>query len=180
MTRKIPVCKTCGKEGHYAFQCWNKMRSKPIKSRSKASLKKKVGKVLSKKNERKTVIERLDRTVSRIVRIGNADSRGFCTCYTCGRKLPWSEMDCGHFFKRGHINTRFDLMNVVPQCRVCNRVLNGNYKVFEKKMRKDLTEQEYASLERRAYCSNKPSTMELKILLSALEKYLSNLEQTAL
>jgi Bacteriophage Lambda NinG protein. len=39
-------------------------------------------------------------------------------------------MDCGHFVKRGYMNTRWDLDNLRVQCTRCNRFLDGNQDEF--------------------------------------------------
>lgn len=60
--------------------------------------------------------------ISLIVRKG-ASKNGLTECYTCLRKYPWNEMDCGHFW---HDKLDFDRRNLKPQCVLCNKGLQGN------------------------------------------------------
>jgi hypothetical protein len=62
------------------------------------------------------------------------NSNGFCRCYTCDVIKLASEMDCGHFEKRGDYSTRWTEENSRPQCRKCNRDLYGNLEEFAKRL----------------------------------------------
>lgn len=74
---------------------------------------------------RAKLIKKLDRVFSEYVRKKHADQNGFCTCITCSKKFHYKNIDAGHFVSRRHIITRYDEMNVFPQCKYCNRFLNG-------------------------------------------------------
>ena len=67
-----------------------------------------------------------DKVFSQYIRLKDADSNGYCRCISCGVIKPYSEMDAGHFVGRGKKNTRYDTRNVHPQCRKCNRFMEGN------------------------------------------------------
>ena len=41
-------------------------------------------------------------------------------CVTCGKLLPWKQMDAGHFIPRYYGTTLFDERNVHLQCKHCN------------------------------------------------------------
>ena len=74
--------------------------------------------------------------MSEYVRQKNADYRGYVSCYTCGVKKNWKEMDCGHF---RHIDALdFTLDAIRPQCTRCNRNLSGNLGVFAVKLIKEI------------------------------------------
>lgn len=117
---KEPKCKICGKNGHYAYQCWQKPRKLPTKSRLNAiQTKKAINYISSSKTKRKTLIKQLDDVCSKICRLSEADKIGKVSCYTCGRRYHWKDMDCGHWIKRGKFATRWELDNVRPQCHRC-------------------------------------------------------------
>ena len=61
---------------------------------------------------RKKLIARLDKVFSQWVRRKDADHRGYVECWTCGKVLPWSRVDAGHFQSRAKFSTRWDEMNV--------------------------------------------------------------------
>lgn len=57
----------------------------------------------------------LDREVSKKVRARDKK------CVTCGTRR---NLTCSHYFKRGFMNTRFDLRNCNAQCARCNKLHN--------------------------------------------------------
>ena len=58
-----------------------------------------------------TITNRLDRLVSKIVRLRDP------VCITCGST---ETAQCGHYISRVFIATRFDLSNCFRQCSACN------------------------------------------------------------
>lgn len=128
--KKLPKCPYCGGP-HYGYACWrNPKRKSAFKShfkRLERTQKKKMGNLVSKReNDRKRVVERLDEVVSRYVRQYFADKNGICDCYTCGKRLPWKGMDCGHCISRRYMATRFELDNMRPQCLTAKSNLEKN------------------------------------------------------
>ena len=81
--------------------------------------------------ERQMLLQDLDYTFSRLVRMTEADGKnGLCKCFTCKRVQHWSVMDCGHFVSRKFTQTRFLKLNCRVQCKECNQQKNGNLEVF--------------------------------------------------
>ena len=74
---------------------------------------------------RSKLIKKLDRVFSEYIRLNHANNQGYCTCITCNKNFHYKNIDAGHFVSRRHILTRFDELNVFPQCKYCNRFLNG-------------------------------------------------------
>ena len=68
------------------------------------------------------------------IRQSNADSRGYCTCYTCGNSAPWKEIQAGHGIGGRTNAVLFDEEIVKPQCVACNIFLRGNYTIFTTKL----------------------------------------------
>lgn len=68
---------------------------------------------------RKGLIEALDEVTSLIVRRRDGQ------CVTCGEARP-QFLTCSHFYKRRHLNTRWDLRNCHCQCMRCNELHNEN------------------------------------------------------
>ena len=79
---------------------------------------------------RQNLINDLDWTFSRIVRLRAADAYGNCECVTCGTKKHWSLIQAGHYQKRGNMGLRFDFRNVRCQCKNCNEVKGGEISAF--------------------------------------------------
>lgn len=118
-------------------------RYKPLKSYShlttRVGLKrtpfKSTGSILKRSAIRKappTNQKTLDAIVSKVVRLGSANTQGFVRCATCPAVKHWKEMQCGHFQKRGNLMTRYDMQNLAPQCEDCNCFKDGEQEVFAK------------------------------------------------
>lgn len=105
-----------------------------------------------KKLTRSQLIKNIDKLVSMRVRYGSAtrDKEGtfWCTCISCGRKLPLSMVDCGHFIARGCLPLRFDLGNVKPECQRCNRFSPDHLTGYAYRIVKDKGERELNRLVR--------------------------------
>ena len=145
--KKLPVCKYCGKVGHYEAFCYQKnkilyQRKKekekmgllPSKTACNPSLSVKRYKVSSRKRMSKTeasrrrkLIKELDRLTSLYIRYSYADKSGYVNCYTCGKRLPYRYVDNGHWQSRRYQQTRWDLDNCRPQCRTC---LTGDAELY--------------------------------------------------
>jgi hypothetical protein len=76
------------------------------------------------------VYNTLDPLFSLYIRLKHANYQGYCQCVTCGAIKHYKEMDCGHFVGRESWGTRFDEMNVGPQCTSCNRYQEGKKAAF--------------------------------------------------
>lgn len=167
---KKPVCKYCGKEGHYEYQCYKKMALKRSESLKKVSKPKKaISRVSSDSKRRRELIKQLDMICSLIVRKGSADKNGNVTCYICGARGHWKNFDCGHYCKRGYMHTRWDLDDLRCCCVVCNRVLNGNYELYTKKLVEEIGESGVQKLWDKAYKTDKITTVELEEKLKKLK-----------
>ncbi len=76
----------------------------------------------------------IDREFSRYVRLRNADSRGYATCFTCGATKHWKEVDAGHFMSRAAMSTRWHELNVQFQCKPCNGFRSGEQYKFAQEL----------------------------------------------
>ena len=168
--RKTPKCKNCGGY-HYTYQCWSKKQT-TTKTVTKT-------KKTTTSYDRQRLINELDTAVSLYVRQKGADKHGFNYCYTCGGKYHWKDMDCGHYIKRRYLQTRWDLNNVRPQCRACNRLKNGNYRVYEPRLCQELGTDFVQKMWDRALKAEKISTPMLSIMLEDIKKKYKNLQKQA-
>lgn len=140
--KKLPVCKICGGP-HYQYACFkNPKRKAAFKAHfrgvERTKKKKMSNGTFTEQDRRKDLIYKLDLVVSRYVRQYYADKNGICTCYTCGKRIPWKGADCSHFISRRFNGTRFDLDNLRVCCQYCNRVLHGNLDEYKKHLIKDI------------------------------------------
>lgn len=78
-------------------------------------------KVATKKKRKPNLVAKLDRIFSKYIRLRDVMPNGYFMCISCGRIKPYEKGDCGHFFSRKHMATRFDEDNCSAECRSCNR-----------------------------------------------------------
>lgn len=83
----------------------------------------------------------LDAIFSKFIRLSHADSSGNCTCYTCGKVLPWKQIQNGHFISRSYLATRWHENNCRPQDVGCNVYGNGKPLDFEEHLKRELGDQ---------------------------------------
>lgn len=99
----------------------------------------------AKKPTRSKLVKKLDVVFSQYVRLSASDSRGFCTCVTCGKVGHWKQggMQAGHFMSRKHYSTRWDENNVKVQCVACNVYRAGEQYKFSKYLGDNLADSLY-------------------------------------
>jgi hypothetical protein len=80
--------------------------------------------------KRSTYVETLDSVFSHYLRQKYADENGYVRCYTCDKTFHWKDIQCGHYFSRVSLATRWSESNCRPQCSGCNVAQHGNYPIF--------------------------------------------------
>lgn len=194
--KKIKKCSYCGAiNSHWSYQCYQKNKilyqrkkekekllGKPSKTASNTGLTQKRHKVSSRKKmpsyeqkERKRLIKELDKYYSIYVRYSASDKNGYTTCYTSGIKLPWRQLDAGHWQSRRYQQTRWDLDNIRPQSRFDNRNLGGNYKVYTPKLTAELGITKVEEIKFKAHNGGKMTTMDMEEKLMEIKKKLNDL-----
>ena len=86
--------------------------------------------------------------ISLFVRTSHADRYGICTCYTCGVRTPWKEIQAGHAVAGRGNAVLFDTRIIKPQCPQCNIFKHGNYQVFVPKLINEIGQDLYEEIER--------------------------------
>jgi hypothetical protein len=71
---------------------------------------------------------------SQWIRRKDADEGGTVECFTCGKRMHWSEAHAGHALPGRHNAVLLDPEIVRVQCPVCNIWKGGNYPVFTAKL----------------------------------------------
>ena len=89
-----------------------KKKEKPLPLFEKAGIK------IKKKPDLKA---RLDKEFSLYIRLRDTMPNGFFKCVSCGQIKPFEQADCGHYWSRRHMSTRYDEDNCHAECRSCNR-----------------------------------------------------------
>ena len=67
------------------------------------------------------LVKKLDKVFSLYIRLRDIMPNGYGKCISCGRIKPFAELDCGHYYSRTHMATRWDEDNCHIECRGCNR-----------------------------------------------------------
>jgi hypothetical protein len=80
-------------------------------------------KVVKKRNykSKPNLVKKLDRLFSLYIRLRDAMPNGYVRCISCGKIKTFDDVDCGHFYSRTHMSTRFDEDNCNAECKFCNR-----------------------------------------------------------
>lgn len=74
-----------------------------------------------KTKKKPNLIAKLDKVFSAYIRLRDTMPNGYFVCISCGQIKKFEECDCGHFYSRKHMATRFDEDNSHGECRFCNR-----------------------------------------------------------
>jgi len=96
-----------------------------------------------------TLQKSADAYFSKYIRLKNSfESNGerICICYTCSTPHKVTNIDNGHWQRRGYYATRFNENNCRPQCRKCNKYEQGKPEIFEKHLIHELGIDEVAKI----------------------------------
>lgn len=86
--------------------------------------KKKTDDLFAKASVKKPVdlTKKLDKVFSAYIRVRDTMPNGCFRCISCGQIKPFSQGDCGHYYSRVHMATRWEPDNCHMECKGCNRV----------------------------------------------------------
>ena len=73
------------------------------------------------KKSKPDLVKKLDKVFSAYIRLRDVMPSGYFICISCGKVKHISQGDCGHFYSRKHMSTRFDEDNCHLECQGCNR-----------------------------------------------------------
>ena len=107
--------------------------------------------------------KKLDKVFSEYIRLRDSKAFGYKAfkCISCGRILPYEQADCGHYFSRLHMDTRFDERNWHAECRHCNRFIADHLDAYRTHLIQKIGENEFNKLSLLAHGSRKWSRYEL-------------------
>ena len=148
----------------------------PWEVKAKAQEKKKAKAGLSKP----ALVKKLDKVFSEFIRLRDTKEWGFKygRCISCGRILPWSKLQCGHYYSRTKMNTRFDEENCNAECISCNIFSADHLIGYRKNLIKKIGEKEVAKLDIRAHQTKNYSLFELQLLITHYEEEVKKLKDS--
>lgn len=147
-------------------------KTPPWEAKAKELEKKKAKAGLSKPKLR----DKLDAVFSKYIRLKYSDAKGYCRCISCGKILPWKEIQNGHYMSRRYMSTRFCEDNCRPQCVACNIFNQGNIQMYRRGLIKQIGEQRVNLVEVRARTENKNwSLFEYNQLIAYYQKEVERL-----
>lgn len=130
--------------------------------------KKKTSSTVRKKSESKgktDLIKRLDKVFSLYIRLRDCMPNGFGRCISCGKIKPYRELDCGHFFGRSNMATRFDEDNCSAECQGCNRASSDHLIYYQENLIRKIGVARFSTLRERAHSIKKWDDEELKRMI---------------
>lgn len=92
------------------------------------------------------LIQVLDTWFSRYIRLRDTMPNGFCRCISCGKIKHIEDIDCGHYFSRRHLATRFDERNANGECKYCNRFDSEHLEGYRGNLINKIGENEFMKL----------------------------------
>ena len=110
-------------------------------------------------------VKRLDKIFSLYIRLRDIMPNGMGRCISCGKIKPYREFDCGHFFGRANMATRYDEDNCSAECQVCNRQDANHLERYRANLIKRIGEARFAALNERAHSVKKWDDSDLNELI---------------
>lgn len=133
-----------------------KKKEKPLPLFDKAGIK------IKKKPD---LVAKLDKVFSRYIRLRDCMPNGYFRCISCGQIKPFEQADCGHYFSRKHLSTRFDEDNCHAECRYCNRFLADHLEFYREGLIEKIGQQKFDLLKVKAASTSKMSDFEYEQLI---------------
>lgn len=94
------------------------------------------------------------------IRLKYSDNYGRVSCYTCGKRDEWKNMQAGHFQGGRGNAVLLDEKGVRVQCYACNCCRGGEQYIFGKNLEKEIGEEEVMELRRKRHQTKSVSQKE--------------------
>lgn len=116
--------------------------------------------------KKRDLVKKLDRIFSLYIRLRDAMPNGYTKCISCGKIKSFKDMDCGHFFSRRHMATRFDEDNAHSECAYCNRFRSDHLVDYQINLIRKIGQNRYEKLKIKANTSCHFLDCELEGMIS--------------
>lgn len=108
---------------------------------------------------------KLDKEFSLFIRLRDCMPNGFFRCISCGQIKPFEQADCGHYFSRTHLSTRFDENNCHAECRHCNRFKADHLEGYRENLIEKIGQQKFILLKAQASRTTKITDFDYEQLI---------------
>lgn len=119
------------------------------------------------KSDLSKAIAKLDKVFSLYIRL--RDSKPFkykaFRCISCGKIKPFNHADCGHYYSRTHMATRFDEDNCHAECSYCNRFKADHLIGYQDNLIKKIGTESFNLLTLKAHSTFTWSVFEIEELI---------------
>ena len=82
---------------------------------------------MSKQQSLEQIRQKCLKSFQLLRRLEEADEWGMCTCISTGKRIPYKELDGGHYISRACRATELEHDNIWPQSKYANQYLHGDY-----------------------------------------------------
>lgn len=123
------------------------------------------------------LVDKLDKVFSKYIRLRDCMVGGYTRCISCGRVLPFEDMDCGHYHSRIHMSTRYDEDNCNSECKHCNRFSADHLIGYRENLLRKIGDQRMTLLEVKAHQCHKYADFELKAMIDDYTKKVKELSK---
>lgn len=120
---------------------------------------------------------KLDRVFSLYIRLRDTMPGGYFRCISCGQIKPFEQADCGHYFSRTHLATRFDERNCHAECRSCNRFKADHLEGYRVNLIKKIGEKQFELLKWKSAQTCKMSDFEYRELIKYYQALTNKLKE---
>ena len=122
---------------------------------------------------------KLDKVFSMYIRLRDSKLFEFkyFKCISCGQIKPFAQADCGHYFSRTHLSTRFDANNCNAECRHCNRFKADHLEGYRVNLINKIGQQKFDLLKVKASNTSKMTDFEYEQLIKYYTDLIKRLKQ---
>lgn len=118
-----------------------------------------------KVKKKPNLIKKLDKVFSLYIRLRDSMPNGYFKCISCGQIKKFEQADCGHFYSRVHMATRFDEDNCSAECSGCNRFVSDHLIGYQTNLIKKIGLGRFELLGVKAHSTKKWSDFELEAMI---------------
>ena len=119
----------------------------------------------AKKRPKTSLETHLDIVFSLYIRLRDAMDGGMTRCISCGKVFPFPQVQCGHFFGRANMSTRWDEQNCNAECVRCNCFDDEHLVGYRLNLVRKIGTEAYDELCERAHRTRKWSGDEIRDMI---------------